>query len=39
MNAAVEQRQSIATDFIMSHESDVATLGDYLEEVQYGSFE
>jgi type I restriction enzyme S subunit len=37
MNAVVGQRQSIVTDFIMSHESDIATLGDYLEEVQYGS--
>jgi type I restriction enzyme M protein len=37
VHAAVEQRQSIVTEFIISHESDMGTLGDCLEEVQYGS--
>lgn len=35
--AANEQRQAVVADFISNHESEMATLGEYLEEVQYGS--
>jgi type I restriction enzyme M protein len=37
VHAAVERRQSEVTDFVIRHESEVATVGNYLEEVQYGS--
>ena len=35
--AADRMRQAVLADFISKHESDRATLGDCLEEVQYGS--
>jgi restriction endonuclease S subunit len=35
--AADKMRQAVIADFISRHESDKATLGDCLEEVQYGS--
>ncbi len=35
--AADKQRQAVITEFISSYESDMATLGACLEEVQYGS--
>jgi type I restriction enzyme M protein len=37
VHAVAKYHQSIVTDFIASHESDIATLGDCLEEVQYGT--
>jgi restriction endonuclease S subunit len=36
-NAMVKQRETIVTTFISGYKSDLATLGDFLEEVQYGS--
>jgi restriction endonuclease S subunit len=35
--AADKMRQAVVADFISKHESDLATLGDCLEELQYGS--
>lgn len=36
-HSATKQHESIVTDFIAGRESDIAMLGDYLEEVQYGT--